>query len=175
LNGIQRSSFVPCIDLIKSSFQVINLSSPVDYRQDQNLGEGSDDTSSQKYFDFSSRGKVEVLFYELCPDAGSVDLNVLGRKLAILKGVLGHCVLFNFKELFEESKSSADYIEICKSFKQIFIINIPKLNADARNEIRRIITFVDQAYESKVKLYIESEVEIVENLKRVKDELVSLI
>ena len=32
-NGIQRESFIPCIELLQSSLHVINLDSPTDYRQ----------------------------------------------------------------------------------------------------------------------------------------------
>jgi protein AFG1 len=32
-NGIQRESFIPCINLLKSRLHVINLDSPTDYRK----------------------------------------------------------------------------------------------------------------------------------------------
>ena len=47
LNGIQRGSFLPCIELIKSSMEVINLSSETDYRTKIQ----SNITGSNRFFD----------------------------------------------------------------------------------------------------------------------------
>ena len=149
MNGIQRASFIPCIELIKSSLEVIHLNSPIDYRDRQvesgrsrfinPISAETDRIINEKYEELCGSNKTEE----------SPILFAMGRPIKITKGHLGICSLFTFSELFEESKSAADYIKICESFPKIFITNIPKINAGSRNEIRRFITFIDQVYELK--------------------------
>lgn len=154
LNGIQRTSFLPCIELIKSSMEVINLSSEVDYRTKiQSIQSNSTSAVSNRFFDPINEDtdkSIDDLFNITCPNAGQLELSVMGRTIKVWQGILGNCAKFSFTELFEESKSAADYIEICRSFPKIFITNIPEFQVENRNEIRRFITFIDQVYEAKV-------------------------
>ena len=95
---------------------------------------------------------MHKLFQTSCPEASKIELKVMGRTLIIPEGKLGQCAKFTFNDLFVENKSAADYIEIVKSFREIFLLNVPRIKSiDMRDEIRRIITFIDQAYEAKVK------------------------
>ena len=59
-NGIQRESFIPCINLLKTALDVINLNSPTDYRKiprppsgvyHHPLGEDAE-RHAQKWFEF---------------------------------------------------------------------------------------------------------------------------
>lgn len=153
MNGLQRSSFIPCIELIKSSLEVIKLSSPFDYRdlkpKDSNL--------SPRFIapiNVETDNYINEKYKEICKDCNETPvLIVMDRPIKITKGKIGHCSLFTFSELFEEPKSAADYIKICESFPKIFIKNIPKITFEKRNEIRRFITFIDQVYELKVSYY----------------------
>lgn len=146
LNGIQRNSFIPCIELIKSSLEIIHLTSLKDYRERY----AEINQAGSKRFFFNSDNEFNELLTKFCSNLEPVQLNVFGRSINISKGKLGHCAKFTFNELFTESKSAADYIEITKSFPKLFINEIPKITKNMRNEIRRLITFIDQVYDSKV-------------------------
>ena len=150
LNGIQRNSFIPCIELIKSSMDVINLSSETDYRTKITTSTGK----SHFFYPINEEtDKIMTdLFQDSCPNpnACALELNVMGREVKVTQGILGKCAKFSFTELFEESKSAADYIEICNSFPKIYVTGIPQFTAEKRDEIRRFITFIDQVYEFKV-------------------------
>lgn len=153
LNGIQRGSFIPCIELIKSSLEVINLCSETDYRtkskQTADLYRFINPINDQTSKKFMS------LINESCPNSKPLELQVMGRPLLIPQGKLGTCAKFSFQNLFVEPKSAADYIEITKCFKTIFVQTIPEFTIEMRNEIRRFITFIDQVYEHKVSKWIE--------------------
>lgn len=148
LNGIQRASFIPCIELIKSSLKVIHLSSSVDYR-DRKINK---ETMSRFFHPINAEtGEIMCNIYKkLCESDGPLVLNVMGRTINVSKGRIGTCAQFTFSELFEESKSATDYIKICESFPKIFVTGIPRIGGEKRNEIRRFITFIDQVYEFKV-------------------------
>lgn len=136
--------------------EVINLSSEVDYRTKIQSNETWSSTESSRFFDSINEDTdkaIDDLFNYSCPNAGRLELSVMGRTIKVWQGLLGNCAKFSYNELFEESKSAADYIEICRSFPKIFITNIPEFRVDKRNEIRRFITFIDQVYESKVKIW----------------------
>jgi protein AFG1 len=138
--------------LIKSSLEIINLSSETDYRT-----KIQQNTSSQqaRFFDpinHETDQLINDIFSHYCPNASALELNVIGRVVKVSRGILGNCAQFSYSELFEESKSASDYIKICKSFPKIFINRIPEFKVENRNEIRRFITFIDQIYEMKVRL-----------------------
>lgn len=138
LNGIQRSSFLPCIEHIKNSMKVINLSSQSDYRLSQ-----------------SESNLTVPNFQELCPDAKSINLHILGRTIFVPRGEIGKACECTFDQLLGAPLSAADYMEICRNFPKIFITAIPTLNDTMRNELRRLITFIDICYERKVRPFVE--------------------
>lgn len=53
-----------------------------------------------------------------------------------------------------------DYLEICRNFDVVIIENIPELDALLINETRRLITFIDTAYEMKIKIIATAEKDI---------------
>ena len=166
LNGIQRASFIPCIELIKSSLEVIHLSSPIDYRDRQNKTTTTNSRFINPINVETDKIIDEKYHQELCETGKSEKspiLIVMGRPIKISKGQVGNCSQFTFSELFQESKSAADYIKICESFPKIFITKIQKIKAENMNEIRRFITFIDQVYELKVQMN-EMKMDIVDHL-----------
>ena len=158
-NGIQRSSFIPCIELIESQYDVVSLNSGTDYRK-------VPQTRYQTYFTLSdSQGAAEYeqLWQELTQSEPVVEhrsLPVWGRSLQVPKST-SRVARFTFVQLCGEPRSAADYIALCRKFHAIFIDDIPHMNLDMRDWARRFITFVDAAYESKARLFCTSEVDIM--------------
>ena len=50
----------------------------------------------------------------------------------------------------------SDYLKLCETYKMIIVRNIPVMDLLTKNEARRFITFIDAAYENKVKLIISA-------------------
>lgn len=139
LYGIQRESFLPCIEHIKRHMTVINLSSEQDFR-----------TIAKKD---KSVSELFLPFQTICENVQSLQLSVDGRHITIPAGAIGVACEFEFQQLFGEAHSAAEYIALCKSFPRIFVKALPAVLDDSmRNEIRRFIIFVDIAYESRVLL-----------------------
>jgi len=78
-------------------------------------------------------------------------LNVSGRQLIVPASSCG-IARFTFNDLCIQPLGAADYIAICQKFHTLFVSDIPLLNFARKNEARRFITFVDEAYNHKVKL-----------------------
>lgn len=55
----------------------------------------------------------------------------------------GSVAKFQFDELCGMPLSAADYLEIVKHFKTIFILDVPKMGLNQKDKARRFITFID--------------------------------
>ena len=66
----------------------------------------------------------------------SVFLRVFGHQVNIPEAVIGRRIArFSFQQLCEEALGAADYIHIAETFRIVFIVNVPNLNLDHRNEV----------------------------------------
>lgn len=140
---------MPCIELIKGSLELVHLSSEADYRQQHA------EVVTGRFLhpvSLETRAALDGLYAELCPQSSDrVRLSVFGRSVSIAAGALGTAARFTFADLFSGNQSAADFIEIVCNFPCVFVYEIPVLDGSMRNELRRIIVFVDQAYEHNVR------------------------
>ncbi|EIM87914.1 AFG1-like ATPase [Stereum hirsutum FP-91666 SS1] len=169
-NGIQRSSFVPAIALLKSRFQVTDLDSGTDYRRIPRA------LSSVYHHPLtaSTRSEMSKLFHSLSSSSPSTtsqgqeeeeevrydrELDIWGRKLHIPQSTR-KVAWFEFDELCGRPLSAADYLEVTRAFPVVFVTEVRRMGLGEKDRARRFITFVDACYESKTKLFISSEVPI---------------
>jgi cell division protein ZapE len=89
----------------------------------------------------------------------TTTLTVKGRKV-VIKNFVSNIAKFDFKDLFFESYSAEDYIEMSKIIKIFFIENIPNFNEDLINEQYRFVNFIDVIYDNKLKLVATAATEI---------------
>ncbi|KAI0340917.1 AFG1-like ATPase [Trametopsis cervina] len=159
-NGIQRSSFVPCIELLKERFEVTDLDSGTDYRRIPR-------TLSHVYYDpisADNRRELDKIWKAYTSDpsdpvVANRKLQTWGRTLLVPEST-STAAKFQFMDLCGRPLSAADYLEITKNFGTIFVVDVPKMGLDKKDLARRFITFVDACYDSKVKLLALSEVPI---------------
>ncbi|TQS38157.1 hypothetical protein Golomagni_01342 [Golovinomyces magnicellulatus] len=159
LNGIQRESFVPCIDLLKSHLTVINLDSDIDYRKIPRPSSGVYHTT----LDNNAVPHAERWFKYLGdPDqaaAHSEIKRVWGREI-IVPRVSGRAVMFTFDELIGRPMSAADYMELTKSYDSFIVTGIQTMTFRERDLARRFITFIDAVYEARSILVLTSAVQL---------------
>ncbi|KAG8798603.1 hypothetical protein FRC16_006930 [Serendipita sp. 398] len=158
-NGIQRSSFVPAIDLLMREFDVTDLDSGTDYRKMPRA------LSNVYFHPLTPEHSTEInkVFDALTAHDGPVvqdkQIEIWGRRLKIPESS-DNIAKFTFAELCGKPLSAADYLEVTKQFGTVFVLDVPKLDLGQKDLARRFITFIDACYENHTKLFVTSEVPI---------------
>lgn len=163
-DGLNREHFLPFIDLVEAEMHVVELNGPTDYRMERiggldtwhcPIGEEATANIREAFFrltDFDPEDAAHV---------PSADLDVSGsggggRKLHVPKSLKGVAV-FSFKRLCGEPRGAADYLAIAQQYHTVFIVGIPRMDRDMRNEAARFVTLIDALYENRVKLFAIAE------------------
>ena len=154
-DGLNRELFLPFIDLIDQKLDVLPLNGPTDYRLERlggfptwyrPNGQQTTDALSRAFFrltDYPPEDRAHV---------PSEDLTLAGgRKLRVPKSLKGVAV-FSFKRLCGEARGAADYLAIAHRYHTVFMVGIPQLGPEKRNEAARFVTLIDALYDNKVKL-----------------------
>ena len=150
MGGLQREKFLDFVALIEERMDILQLSSPSDYRLKQirslkstyltPVSNEHAHTLQHIFANLTNHAHLKVSYLE-----------VQGRKLKIPESYYS-VARFTFEQLCEKPLGSADYIAIAQHFDTVFIENIPLLTPEKRNEARRFVTLIDAFYEHKVKL-----------------------
>ena len=161
-DGLNRQLFLPFIDLVKDSLDIIALDGPTDYRRDR-LGSariwlvpnGPEATAalSETFFrmtDYPPEDRAHVPTLEM--DVGG------GRILHVPKALKGVAV-FSFKRLCAEARGASDYLTIARRFHTVIMVGIPVLGPQNRNEAARFVTLIDALYEYRVKFLASADAE----------------
>lgn len=155
-DGLNRSLFLPFIDLIEDELDVLTLDGPVDYRLDRLGGLESWHTPLGD----TATAQVREAFFRLTDykpeDAEHVPSAELelggGRSLHVPKSLKGVAV-FSFKRLCAENRGAADYLAIARTYHTIIVVGIPHMGPENRNEAIRFTKLIDALYENSVKLF----------------------
>ena len=155
-NGIQRESFLPAIELLKTRLDVINLDSPTDYRKIPRPPSGVYHTRldaeaqqhAEKWFRFLGDPKD--------PEGHPETRTVWGRDIQVPR-VSGRCAWFTFDELIRKPKSAADFLELVRAYDAFVVTDVPGMTHTQRDLARRLITFIDAVYEAHAKLVLTTE------------------
>ncbi|QLL30723.1 hypothetical protein HG536_0A05380 [Torulaspora globosa] len=168
VNGLQRESFIPCIELIKNRTEVIFLNSPTDYRKiprpsltvyyypEKGLKYNSkecrrkrDNHIDQWYTYFAQTENTASTEHEVLTD---FTLTTWGRRFAVPKCTPLCVAQFTFKQLCGQPLAAGDYLSLASNFKAFIVTDIPYLSIYVRDEVRRFITFLDAVYDTGGKL-----------------------
>ncbi|KAJ5273535.1 hypothetical protein N7478_008660 [Penicillium angulare] len=156
-NGIQRESFIPCINLLKNELNVINLNSPTDYRKiprppaavyHNPLNEAAE-AHAQKWFDYLG---------DPINDPPHPDTQIVWGRTIKVPIASGKAAKFTFNQLIGSATGAADYLELVRHYNAFIITDVPGMNLNQRDLARRFITFIDAVYESRAKLVLTTEV-----------------
>lgn len=156
-NGVQRQSFIPCIEILKARLRVINLDSTTDYRKIPRPPSGV----YHNPLDKAAKSHADKWFrflgdHEHDPPH-STTIQVWGRDLQV-PIASGKCARFTFQELIGRATGAADYLELMRNFEAFIVTDIPGMTFRERDWARRFITFIDAVYESHAKLVLTSAV-----------------
>lgn len=149
-NGLQRALFLPFIELLKQSSEIIELVAKEDYRL---LYFKSMETTFHVEVAGEGGSFLQQKFDELTNSGGfeARTLHLKARTLTFAKAH-GDILLTSFEELCARPLGPADYLEIASEFSTLLIAKIPVLSAENRDQARRFVTLIDTLYEKNVKL-----------------------
>jgi cell division protein ZapE len=158
-NGLQRSQFVPCIDLIKAQMAVLQLDGGADYRRNVLELTGVYHTP----LNANAERALVGIFETQAGSAGMADvvLQVGGRSLVARyqgNGVAG----FGFVELCGDGRSQSDYIELAARFHTLLLFGVPQLDEQKKSEARRFLWLIDELYDRRVKLILSAAVPLAQ-------------
>jgi cell division protein ZapE len=155
-DGLNRTLFLPFIELLKERTDVLHLDARTDFRLEK-LGD------SPVYFappDAAAAAAMDGIFARLTRGAApkATKLQVQGRAVAVPEQALG-VARFPYAALCKQPLGAADYIAIARAYHTVIIEGVPALQPSQRDEARRLITLIDIFYERRVKLVVSAAAE----------------
>jgi cell division protein ZapE len=154
--GLNRTLFLPFIELIKERMEVLQLQARTDYRLEK-IGE------SPVYYvpaDEAAHHAMDDMFRRLTGGVAPrhVRLMVLGHPVDVPAQAMGVARL-SYENLCGRPLGASDYLALARSYHTILLEGVPVIPADRRDEAKRFITLIDVLYERRVKLIVSADAE----------------
>lgn len=155
-DGLQRVRFLPAIALIERQCHVVHLDSEEDYR----LRALTRSPVYRAPLDAQSDAWLQERWRALGADDAHLDagIEIDGRRIAVRARCRGMC-WFDFAELCEGPRGSADYIQVACEFHTVLIGGIPRMDGERDDAARRFVTLVDELYDRHVNLVCTADAE----------------
>jgi len=149
LHGLQRNQFLPAIELIKASFEVINVDGGTDYRlrELERAGIYHTEADADERLDHAFQSIVRH------ETSDAEDLEVEGRMIRVRRQAPG-IAWFDFRELCDGPRGKADYIELARRYHTVLLSGVPCFGPDEADRLRRFVWLVDEFYDRRVKLML---------------------
>ncbi|MEM1377794.1 MAG: cell division protein ZapE [Pseudomonadota bacterium] len=153
MNGLNRSLFLPFIDLLQAHVNVVSLDSQRDYR----LGRLTNTPSYLSPLSLKTTTKMNASWAKLTggSDEANVGLEVMGREIAVPHSTVD-AARFSFDDLCRKPLGARDYLAIARRFKTIMLDDVPVLGDTDRNEAKRFINLIDTLYDNENQLIISA-------------------
>ncbi len=149
-NGLQRELFLPTIDLLRKTLDVIEIDAGIDYRL--RALEQAEVFHAQLSPEASA--SIEQTFNAIAGGAGHArPVQVLGRNLAVVHRAPG-VIWFDFAILCEGPRSQNDYLWLANRHHTLFLSGVPRMTREMANAARRFTWLVDVLYDHRVKFIV---------------------
>ena len=166
--GINRSLFLPFIDILKHTSDIISMEdSRKDYRLETRAGGQSyfwsnKDVHGDNNINNNMQAQLEEIFGGTASGTEAEIIPVLFGRTVQVARLNDRCAWFDFSELCYQPLGAADYISLCCRFPVLIIDCVPQLDANHLNEARRFVTLIDACYESRTRLVLAAQVPLDE-------------
>lgn len=153
-NGLNRERVLPFIELLKSRVDIIALDGPTDYR----VARLRDLKTWFAPLGPEADAAVDRLFLALTDGRPGepTELQVGSRTLPVPRAD-GPVAAFDFADLCARPLGAADYLAIGDRFRVVFLLGVPLLSTERRNEARRFMTLIDALYERRLVVIVTAE------------------
>lgn len=166
--GINRSLFLPFIDMLKHMFDVISMEdSSKDYRLEtradgQSYFWSNMDVHGDNNSNNNMQAQLEEIFGGNASGTEAEIIHVLFGRTVQVARLNDRCAWFDFYELCYQPLGAADYISLCDRFPVLIMDRVPQLDSNHLNEARRFVTLIDACYESRTRLVLAAKVPLDE-------------
>ncbi|HLJ38947.1 MAG TPA: cell division protein ZapE [Steroidobacteraceae bacterium] len=152
-DGLQRARFLPTIELLERSLEVLRLGGTTDYRLRELTGAGVYLPAGEP----ATPARLAQLFGRLGGRSTRSGGNVLieGRPIAVVREGAG-VAWFEFAALCGGPRSADDYIEIAREYGSLVVSDVPVLEAADDDAARRFIELIDELYDRNVNLIVSA-------------------
>lgn len=148
-DGLQRSRFLPAIDLLQQHCEVVQIDGGQDYRlrylKQTELYSVPHDANAETRIQAYIEQHAAPLHLQ------QSELVVNGRDL-VHRFCAGDTVWFSFAELCETARSQSDYLELARSFNTVIVTDIRQMDKSSDDVARRFVLLIDVFYDHQVKL-----------------------
>jgi len=149
LHGLQRSQFLPAIDLIKENLEIVNVDAGTDYRLRElekagvyHVEVGADEALERAFMNIARH-----------ESADAAEIEVEGRMIRAKRDSRG-VAWFDFRELCDGPRGKADYIELARRYHTVLVSDVPRFGVGDADTLRRFVWLVDEFYDRRVKLIL---------------------
>lgn len=155
-DGLQRSRFLPAIELLKQHTEVVNVDGGVDHR----LRALERVELYHCPWDEGARKIMNDNFENLVADANEIEwgssIEINDRRI-LTEAICEDVIWFDFYAICDGPRSQNDYIEISCEFHSVLVSNVPAFKFKD-DQARRFINMVDEFYDRNVNLILGAEV-----------------
>ncbi len=155
-DGLNRTLFLPFIDILKAHMEVVRLDARADFRLEK--------LSGMKWWQVPAARAAYAALDEAWRrltfghEGAEQDLIVKGHVIHVPKTAMG-AARFTFEELCGRPLGAADYLRIAREYHTIVLDHVPVMTYETRNEAKRFIALIDTLYDNAVKLVASAEAE----------------
>jgi len=167
-NGLQRTLFLPAIELLKQHLELVQIEAGVDYRLRALERGGVFHFPADSAADRAMSNTFEVIAGG--PGARDVGLEIEGRAIRALRVGPG-VAWFRFEELCDGPRGQADYIELARRYHTVLVSGVRRLGPAEADRRRRFTWLVDEFYDRRVKLILSAEKQLTGLLQSVDGEM----
>ena len=166
--GINRSLFLPFIDILKHTSDIISMEdSRKDYRLETRAGGQSyfwsnKDVHGDNNINNNMQAQLEEIFGDTASGTEAEIIPIFFGRTVQVARLNDRCAWFDFSELCYQPLGAADYISLCRRFPVLIMDRVPQLDANHLNEARRFVTLIDACYESRTRLVLAAQVPLDE-------------
>ena len=154
-NGLQRTRFLPAIQLLKQHCDCYELQAVQDYR----LRLLTQATLYQYPLSRDSNEYLRQYFNDLVRGEFSEHTRItVNQRTLQTEAVSPNVVWFDFKNLCTIPRSQQDYLELARCYHTVLVSNVPLLIKD--DWARNFIHLVDVFYDHRVKLILTAATEL---------------
>jgi cell division protein ZapE len=148
-DGLNRALFLPFIHLLRQHMDVVRLAARTDFR----LEKLRDSSVYCVPADDRARAALSQAFESLTgrPHGSPTTLRVLGHPVGVPEAA-ANVARFSFADLCEKPLGATDFLAVARAFHTVVLDDIPIIEANQRNEVKRFINLIDALYDRHVKL-----------------------